>query len=64
MGLAGGMVTVYPREGKGYDNPMYEPLWAPAQDLDVSLGMHIATNRLGPGQIFRSRTASASATAF
>jgi predicted TIM-barrel fold metal-dependent hydrolase len=24
MGLAGGMVTVYPPEGKGYDNPMYD----------------------------------------
>ena len=52
MGLAGGMITVYPVEGKGYDNPMYEPLWAAAQDLDVPLGMHIATNRPGPGQDF------------
>jgi predicted TIM-barrel fold metal-dependent hydrolase len=52
MGLAGGMVTVYPLEGKGYDNPMYEPLWAAAQDLDIPLGMHIATNRPGPGQDF------------
>src|SRR5215467_9829771 len=38
MGLAGGMITVYPPEGKGYDNPMYEPLWAAAQDLDIPLG--------------------------
>src|ERR1044071_8941060 len=52
MGLAGGMVTVYPPEGKGYDNPMYEPLWAAAQDLDIPIGMHIATNRPGPGQDF------------
>jgi predicted TIM-barrel fold metal-dependent hydrolase len=52
MGLAGGMITVYPPEGKGYDNPMYEPLWAAAQDLDIPLGMHIATNRPGPGQDF------------
>jgi hypothetical protein len=50
MGLAGGMVTVYPPEGKGYDNPIYEPLWAAAQDLDIPVGMHIATNRPGPGQ--------------
>src|SRR5260370_10491567 len=52
MGLAGGMITVYPPEGKGYDNPMYDPLWAAAQDLDIPIGMHIATNRPGPGQDF------------
>lgn len=52
MGLAGGLITVYPPEGKGYDNPMYEPLWAAAQDLGIPLGMHIATNRPGPGQDF------------
>jgi len=52
MGLAGGMITVYPPEGKGYDNPMYEPLWAAAQDMDIPIGMHIATNRPGPGQDF------------
>jgi predicted TIM-barrel fold metal-dependent hydrolase len=52
MGLAGGMITVYPPEGKGYDNPLYEPLWAAVQALDIPLGMHIATNRPGPGQDF------------
>src|SRR5260370_27688745 len=52
MGLAGGMVTVYPPEGKGDDNPMYEPLWAAAQALDIPVGMHIATNRPGPAQDF------------
>jgi predicted TIM-barrel fold metal-dependent hydrolase len=61
MGLAGGMITVYPPEGKGYDNPMYEPLWAAAQDLDIPLGMHIATGR-AQGRILGSRTAIASAT--
>jgi len=61
MGLAGGMITVYPPEGKGYDHPMYEPLWAAAQDLDIPLGMHIATGR-AQGRILGSRTAIASAT--
>src|SRR5207248_2240538 len=28
------------------------PLWAAAQDLDIPVGMHIATNRPGPGQDF------------
>jgi len=62
MGLAGGMVTVYPPEGKGYDNPMYEPLWAAAQDLDIPIGMHIRPTGRAQGRILRSRTATASAT--
>jgi len=52
MGLAGGMITVYPPEGRGYDQPEYERLWATAQDLEMPLGLHIATNRPGPGQDF------------
>ena len=52
MGLAGGMITVYPPEEKGYFSPEYEPLWAAAQDLEMPLGLHLATNRPGPGQEF------------
>ena len=52
MGLAGGMITVYPPEGRGYDGAEYEPLWAAAQDLEMPLGLHIVTNRIGPGQQF------------
>src|SRR5271167_5061212 len=47
-----GLSYPFPSGGKGYDNPIYEPLWAAAQDLDIPLGMHIATNRPGPGQDF------------
>ena len=49
MGLAGGMITVYPPEGKGYDHPMYEPLWAAAQDLAMPLSLHTGTRRWRPG---------------
>ncbi len=49
-GLAGGMITVYPPEDRGYDGAEYEPLWAAAQDLEMPLGLHIVTNRIGPGQ--------------
>ncbi len=45
MGLAGAMITVYPPEDRSYDHPDYEPLWAAAQDLDMPLSLHIATNR-------------------
>ena len=49
MGLAGAMITVYPREEKAYDLPEYEPLWAAAQDLGLPLTLHSLTNRPGPG---------------
>ncbi len=54
MGLAGGLITVYPPEGRGYHLPEYEPLWAASEDLEMPLGLHIATNRPGPGQEFGS----------
>ena len=52
MGLAGAMITVHPPEGRSYDSPEYEPLWAAAQDLGMPLSLHIGTNRPGPGQVF------------
>ena len=50
MGLAGAMISVYPPEDRSYDLPIYELLWATAQDLDIPLSLHIGTNRPGPGQ--------------
>ena len=49
-GLAGAMITVYPPEGRAYDSAEYELLWAAAQDLEMPLGLHLGTNRPGPGQ--------------
>ncbi len=50
MGLAGGMITVRPPIGRKYNSPEYEPLWAAAQDLEMPLGLHLDTNRLGSGE--------------
>ena len=51
MGLIGGIITVYPPEGRAYNSAEYEPLWAAAQDLQMPLSLHIATNRpSGPEQ--------------
>ena len=47
-GLAGGMIAVAALEGKRYNHPDYEPIWAAAQDLEMPLGLHLATNRPGP----------------
>ncbi len=49
MGLAGAMLTSYPPEGRPYDAPEYDPLWAAAQGLKLPLSLHVATNRPSPG---------------
>ena len=52
MGLTGGMITVYPPMDRQYSLPEYDLLWAAAQDLQMPLALHIATNRPGIGQDF------------
>ena len=54
MGFVGAMITVYPPAERPYSLPIYEPLWAAAQDLQIPLSLHIATNRPGPGQEFQN----------
>jgi predicted TIM-barrel fold metal-dependent hydrolase len=49
-GLAGAMITVYPPDTRSYDHADYEPFWAAAQDLEMPLSLHIATNRPAPQQ--------------
>ena len=49
MGFVGAMIAVYPLEGRAYDRPEYEPLWAAAQDLGMPLGLHDGTTRPSPG---------------
>ena len=50
MGLAGGMITVSPPEGRAYNSPDYEPLWAAAQDLEMPISLHVGTARPDPRQ--------------
>jgi len=44
-GLKGAMISVSPEADKPYDHPLYDPFWAAAQDLDIPLSLHLATNR-------------------
>ena len=53
LGFVGAMITVYPPDGRRYDSPKYEPLWAAAEDLAMPLSLHAATNRLGSGEAFQ-----------
>ena len=50
MGLAGAMIPSHLPGGLKYSLPQYERLWAAAQDLDIPLSLHVATNRLRPGE--------------
>ncbi len=50
LGLVGAFIPVSPLPDKPYRDPSYDRLWATAQDHDMPLLMHIATNRSGvPG---------------
>jgi predicted TIM-barrel fold metal-dependent hydrolase len=44
LGLAGAMIPIRPLLNR-YDHPIYEPLWAAAQDLDMPLSFHTGTLR-------------------
>ena len=50
QGFVGAMIPVYPPEGHRYDSPEYDPLWGAAQDLEMPLSLHLATNRFGSGE--------------
>ena len=52
LGFVGAMIAVYPLPGRSYDQPIYEPLWAAAQDLGMPISLHAATNRAGEDQQF------------
>jgi predicted TIM-barrel fold metal-dependent hydrolase len=47
LGLAGAMITEYPREERRYDQPEYESFWAAAASLQMPLSLHTATRRQG-----------------
>ena len=53
LGFIGAMITVYPPAGRRYSSPEYEPLWAAAQDLEMPIGLHAASNRWGSGEDFQ-----------
>jgi predicted TIM-barrel fold metal-dependent hydrolase len=44
-GLKGALISVSPDAEKQYDNPVYDPFWAAAQDCKIPLSMHLATGK-------------------
>ena len=50
LGMVGAFIPVSPVPERPYRDPAYDKLWAAAQDHDMPLLLHIATNRAGvPG---------------
>ena len=50
LGLVGAFIPVSPLPERPYRDPIYDKFWAVAQECDMPLLMHIATNRYGvPG---------------
>ena len=47
MGLKGAMIWASPPEDRPYSSPLYDPLWAAAQDLHMPLSLHAITG-MGP----------------
>ena len=45
LGLGGVFIPVTPLPGRPYRDPMYQRFWATAQDVDLPLLMHLATQR-------------------
>lgn len=56
LGFVGAMITEYPLEERRYDHPDYEPLWAAAAALDMSLSLHTATRRVQSNAALVERT--------
>ena len=48
LGLCGALVTVAPPSWLPFSHPGYDRFWATAQDLDMPLSMHTATDRGDP----------------
>ena len=50
LGLVGAMIPSYPKIGKNYDLPEYDPFWAAAQESGTPLSFHLGTNRPNPDE--------------
>ena len=39
------MIPSYPRPDLTYDHPLYEPFWATAEEINITINLHVTTNR-------------------
>ena len=45
LGLSGAMIAVNPAGAKPYNDPMYEPFWAAAEEIGLPVSLHVSTDR-------------------
>src|SRR5258708_17537773 len=56
LGCHSVFVGAAPHNGKSFGDPIYDPLWAAAQDLDLAVGLHLVGHAHYPGsEYFRGR---------
>ena len=48
LGLSGALIAVLPPLWQPYRDPVYDRFWAAAQDLEMPLSLHVATDRADP----------------
>jgi predicted TIM-barrel fold metal-dependent hydrolase len=46
MGMVTALIPVAPPEGRTFGDPMWEPIWSAAEDLEMVISFHVATNRV------------------
>ena len=56
------MISVFPREGEDYTNPMYDPFWAAAEEIGLPISLHIGTSRAVEGAIGDNKMIKIAAT--
>ena len=61
-GMGGAMISVFPREGEDYTNPMYDPFWAAAEEIGLPISLHIGTSRAVEGAIGDNKMIKIAAT--
>jgi len=48
LGLKGAMICGAPTPDRPYNNPVYDPFWAAAQELEAPISLHLVTGRRVP----------------
>lgn len=62
QGIRTVMIPSYPRADRTYDNPIYEPFWAMCEENDVTVNLHVTTNRPKADPIDRGVTTTSTAS--
>jgi uncharacterized protein len=45
LGLRAAMISISQDAGKGYENPVYDPIWSASEDLQMPISLHVAASK-------------------